>query len=112
LAEAYQREAATADVLQAISRSTVLDTLVESAAKLCRGQSFNPAAPRLNASAREELRILQRTVHVEDLQADTEGTFIEGSRLARFAHGHTILGVPMLREGLAILPETTTEAII
>jgi hypothetical protein len=40
-----------------------------------------------------------RTVHVSDVLADPEWTFIEGGRLGGV---RTILGVPLLREGVAI----------
>jgi GAF domain-containing protein len=133
LKEAFRQQRAAADVLKVISRSTfdlqvVLETLVESAAKLCeadiatiwrpKGSVYRVAATYQTTIAHKEYlanlpikpskgscvgrALLEaKIVHIPDIREDAEYA-LALKKEGKLAGYRTMLGVPLLREGTPI----------
>jgi GAF domain-containing protein len=131
LNEALEREAATTEVLKAVSQSafdlkSVLQTLVVSAARLCKadkagitrqigGEFFFTEAYGVSSEFIEYISTVPvkpergtvlgvallegRAIHVSNLRVPRDKTWAKAQKLAGV---RTMLGVPMLRDGMPI----------
>jgi PAS domain S-box-containing protein len=128
LARSVDELTATGDVLKIISRSsvdleTVLDTLVETVARLCRADQANmfrrqgdlyhlvasrglsneakefilahPLVPGDRGTLSGRVELERRVVHIPDVLGDPEYTYREGQKVQGY---RTMLGIPLLRE--------------
>src|SRR5215510_6076303 len=129
--EALDRQTATSEILRVISSSPtdlqpVLDAVAERSASLCgasdggifrvdgdclrlvahhasipSGPVGQFTLPLIRGTVGGRAVLERRSIHVTDLQQDVE-EFPEGSTTARRFGHRTILGVPLLREGVGI----------
>ncbi len=126
LTEALEQQTATSEILRVISASPtdlqpVLDALVKNAVRFCggydasifqrdgdylRGDAHHGPVPQtdrllVRGSVAGRTVLERRTIHVADLQAETE-EFPVATETARRMGFRTILSVPLVREGVAI----------
>jgi GAF domain-containing protein len=131
LAEATERETATAEILRVIASSptdlqSVLDAITKSAAQLCEAtdaslyraegnvmrhvarQGYSTALrvgetrPITRSLMSGRVIIDQKTLHIHDLLTEIESEYPEAKTAQQLTGTRTYLGSPLLRDGIAI----------